>query len=302
MNKKIIVKVAAGFGNQMFMYANALSLSRRLNYDLFIDNTSGFFQKKNTTLERSFRLNIFKIKNDYAKKNDKYDNYLTHNIKKILKLINIYQKKKSFITDPKGNKKNTFYKEINTLLSEKIYLEGYFESEKYFFDSRPNLIQEFKIKDEFIKKNNKYIEQLSKSNSVSIHIRRNRFVEPQIFSDRGSEPKKDMKLQDVIDYINKSVTYFENKIDKPKFFIWSNNFSDLDKIFNKKKFIFIEGNDFINDFYLFNFAKHFIVGPSSFHWWGAWLNQNPDKICVRPPDNLNPSNNKDFWPDSWTII
>ena len=57
MDKKIIVKVAAGLGNQMFMYANALSLSKRLNYNLFIDNTSGFFQKKNTTLERSFRLN-----------------------------------------------------------------------------------------------------------------------------------------------------------------------------------------------------------------------------------------------------
>ena len=86
-------------------------------------------------------------------KNDKYDNYLTHNIKKILKLINIYQKKKSFITDPKGNKKNTFYKEINTSLSGKIYLEGYFESEKYFLDSKSNLIEEFKIKDEFIKRN-----------------------------------------------------------------------------------------------------------------------------------------------------
>ena len=61
-------------------------------------------------------------------------------------------------------------------------------------------------------------------------------------------------------------------------------------------------NDYINDFYLFSFAKHFIVSPSSFHWWGAWLNQNPNKICVRPSDNLNPSNNKDFWPESWSII
>ena len=302
MDKKIIVKVAAGLGNQMFMYANALSLSNRFNYKLFIDNTSGFFQNKNKTFGREYGLNIFNISANLAENTDKYDNYLSHNYKKMLKFLNKYQKKKSFLTDPKGIGKKTFYEKIDYLLTNKVYLEGYFESEKYFFDLKSKLIEEFKIKENFIDKNNKYINLLSESNSVSIHIRRNRFVEPQYFKNRGTEPKKDMRLQDIINYINKAVSHFENKIDKPKFFIWSNDFSDLDKIFDKNKFIFVENNNHIIDFYLFRFAKHFIVSPSSFHWWGAWLNQNPNKICIRPSDNLNPSNNKDFWPDSWAII
>ena len=29
---------------------------------------------------------------------------------------------------------------------------------------------------------------------------------------------------------------------------------------------------------------------------------NENKICVRPPNSLNPSNNTDFWPDSWKKI
>ena len=302
MDKKIIVKVAAGLGNQMFMYANALSLSNRFNYKLFIDNTSGFFQNKNKTLGREYGLNIFNISANLAENTDKYDNYLSHNYKKMVKFLNKYQKKKSFLTDPKGIGKKTFYEKIDYLLTNKVYLEGYFESEKYFFDLKSKLIEEFKIKENFIDKNNKYINLLTESNSVSIHIRRNRFVEPQYFKNRGTEPKKDMRLQDIINYINKAVSHFENKIDKPKFFIWSNDFSDLDKIFDKNKFIFVENNNHIIDFYLFGFAKHFIVSPSSFHWWGAWLNQNPNKICIRPSDNLNPSNNKDFWPDSWAII
>ena len=302
MDKKIIVKVAAGLGNQMFMYANALSLSNRFNYKLFIDNTSGFFQNKNKTFGREYGLNIFNISANLAENTDKYDNYLSHNYKKMVKFLNKYQKKKSFLTDPKGIGKKTFYEKIDYLLTNKVYLEGYFESEKYFFDLKSKLIEEFKIKENFIDKNNKYINLLTESNSVSIHIRRNRFVEPQYFKNRGTEPKKDMRLQDIINYINKAVSHFENKIDKPKFFIWSNDFSDLDKIFDKNKFIFVENNNHIIDFYLFGFAKHFIVSPSSFHWWGAWLNQNPNKICIRPSDNLNPSNNKDFWPDSWAII
>jgi len=302
MDKKLIVKVAAGLGNQMFMYANAFSLSKRFGYKLFLDNSSGFFQSKNRTYGREYGLNALNLSTNLAKNKDKYDNYLSHNYKKIIKFLNKYQKKKSFLTDPKGVKKKTFYEKIDSPLSDNVYLEGYFESEKYFFDLKSELIEEFKVKDNLIDKNNRYINLLSASNSVSIHIRRDRFVEPEYFEDRGTEPKKDMRLQDIINYINKAVSYFENKIDNPKFFIWSNNFSDLDKIFDKKKFIFVENNNYINDLHLFSFAKHFIVSPSSFHWWGAWLNQNPSKICVRPSDNLNPSNNKDFWPDSWTIV
>jgi len=100
------------------------------------------------------------------------------------------------------------------------------------------------------------------------------------------------------------VIFFKNKIPNAKFFIWSNDFAGLNEYFDENEFTFIKNNTnkSINDFNLFKYAKHFIVGPTSFHWWGAWLNQNRNKICVRPPDNLNTSNNKNFWPESWIKI
>ena len=52
---------------------------------------------------------------------------------------------------------------------------------------------------------------------------------------------------------------------------------------------------------IFSYSKHFIVSPSSFHWWGAWLNQNNDKICLRP-SKINPSNNPNFWPNNWISV
>ena len=52
-------------------------------------------------------------------------------------------------------------------------------------------------------------------------------------------------------------------------------------------------------------AKHFIVIPSSFNWWGAYLSKNTDKIIIRP-DEKNFSkfkiNNLDFWPEKWIKI
>ena len=52
---------------------------------------------------------------------------------------------------------------------------------------------------------------------------------------------------------------------------------------------------------LFRHSKHFIVGPSSFHWLGAWLNNNPNKICLRPK-NISNSSNLNYWPDEWKSI
>ena len=85
--------------------------------------------------------------------------------------------------------------------------------------------------------------------------------------------------------------------------IWSNDFKNLDSYFPKNKFTFVENsnNKELTDFYLLTKCQNFIVGPSTFSWWGAWLSKNKNKICVRPR-NINPSNNLDFWPKSWIQI
>jgi len=302
MEKKIIVRVAAGLGNQMFMYAHSYALANKIKYKLFIDDTSGFFQKKNRTNERSYKLNYFNISSPVAENKLKYDNYIKHIFRKILILIDKFKKEKSFMIEHKKKNKITFFKENKSKFTNKIYVEGYYECEKYFNQFREAMLDQYTIKNDLLDHENKFIDMLKNSNSVSIHVRRNRFVEPKNFTFRGIQETRSIHLSDVFVYIKKAVAFFEKKISNPKFFVWSNNFTDLDKIFDKKKFIFVENNSTAVDFHLFSLAKHFIVSPSSFHWWGAWLNKNVNKICVRPPDKLNPSNNLNFWPDNWKKI
>lgn len=50
MNNKIIVRIAEGLGNQIFMYANGYALSKKINYELLIDNESGYLKKKTSEL------------------------------------------------------------------------------------------------------------------------------------------------------------------------------------------------------------------------------------------------------------
>ena len=87
------------------------------------------------------------------------------------------------------------------------------------------------------------------------------------------------------------------------YFIWTNDHENLEKLTKKLNInsYHLINENVINDFDLFQYAKHFIVGPSTFHWWGAWLNKSPNKICIRP-SNMNPSNNENFWPKDWISI
>ena len=229
-----------------------------------------------------------------------FDNYFLDFKRKIKKKLDYFKSKKSFLIENKDSNKNTSFNKIDLKdFSDSIFVEGYFQSEKYFQKYRKNLIKEFNIKPNLINNENYLINDLKKNESVSICIRQNRFSEGRII-----DKKKSSKFTlDTIEYIKRSVLFLRNKIDNPKFYIWADNFSDLHEYFDQNEFIFVQNinNKFLNDFYLFKYSKHFIVGPTSFHWWGAWLNENTNKICLRP-SNINPSNNIDFWPKSWISI
>ena len=298
MKNKLIVRIAEGLGNQLFMYAHAYCLSKKINYDLFIDNTSGYFKKKNQF--RAFELDKFVITSEYSVPELRYDNYFLDFKRKIKKKLDLFKYKKSFLIENKDNYKNTSFQKIDlSKFSDLLFVEGYFQSDKYFIDCRDVLINEFKIKENYINLNNHLINELKKNESVSICIRQNRFSEG-----KNIDKKKSIKFtHDTIEYIKKSILFLKNKITNPKFYIWSDDFSNLDEYFAQNEFTFIKNinNKFLNDFYLFQYSKHFIIGPTSFHWWGAWLNENPNKICLRP-SNINPSNNSDYWPNNWTSI
>jgi len=297
MHKKIIVRIAEGLGNQLFMYANSLALSKKFNYELNIDNTSGYFKKKNQN--RSYILDKFNISANLSDKNLRFDNYYLDIKRKYLKKTDFLRKNKRFIIEKVDNNKKTFFSDHSSgFFSNNIFVEGHFESEKYF-DNYKNIIKkEFIIKDQFLDTNN-YSKMLSNTNSVSIALRRNRFSEGY----KKDNIKSEKFFLNTIDYINKSVELVKTKIPNPKFFIWSNDFTDMENYYDPSEFIFIknEKNKILNDFDLFKYSKHFIVGPTSFHWWGAWLNSNKDSLCIRPL-NLNVSNNKDLWPEAWLPV
>ena len=299
MNKKIIVKISEGLGNQLFMYANAFAISKRYNLQLNLDPYSGYY-KSNL---RSYMLDNFNISSKIATSSFIFSNPYKKLKKKFLVKLDFFKKKKTFLFEKKNNDKLTKYTPVNIEnTNDFFFIDGNFESEKYFKEYKKDLIEEFSLKLNL--NNNKYLDIINNQNVVSICIRQNRFSERKKNKfDKNSIIKSQRFVIDTVDYVYRSIEFMKTKIKDPIFLLWSNDFTGLDNFFPTNDFKYVNNpeNKILNDFFLLTQCKNFIVGPSTFNWWGAWLSSKENKICVRPK-NLNPSNNADFWPEDWIKI
>ena len=304
MEKKLIVRIAEGLGNQLFMYAHAYALSKLIDYKLYIDDESGFIKTKEF---RNYYLNNFKVSAEIVNDDLKFNDFNKNLKRKILKKTEFIRSKKKFILEKKYMNKTTKYEKIKpSALNDIVYVEGHYESEKYFLKFKSELIDEFRFKNNLDLSENYYFDIIkkNKNNIISICIRTNRFSErPGNQYNIYSKNKSDQFVKDTIDYIYRAIDFLKNKIQNPIYLIWSNDFSNLKEYFPNENFIFVDNKveKIITDFSLLNECRNFIVGPTSFHWWGAWLNNDTNKICIRP-SNINPSKNKDFWPSNWIEI
>tara|TARA_B100000787_G_scaffold35203_1_gene24473 strand:+ start:167 stop:1105 length:939 start_codon:yes stop_codon:yes gene_type:complete len=311
MHKNIILRLSNEVGNQMFMYAAAYSIAKKMNRSLFLDDQTAFLLKKNIS---SYGLNHFKINAPIVSDNFKFKNTKGYLKRKFLIKTDFMRIKKRFFIENKDKNKITNFN-LNLLtesFDDNFHLEGHFESEKYFNDIKNDIKTEFTFKDNDHFKNNFLYKDIKKFNSVAICLRQNRFLEGRGKNNNMNREKSENFTNEQINYINKTVDVVKTKINNPKFFLWSNDLNSIPK--NKFNFectsvdtskITKTVDNRILSLFLLKNCKHFITTSSSFNWWGAWLSTNSDKLVFRPSDkNFSDYkiNNKDFWPSDWILI
>ena len=314
--KKLICRISNGFGNQMFMYAASYSFSKQLNYKLFLDTFSGINQDIKKSLKKGFKhykpqyeLSIFNLTANILSKDLTFDSFFGYFKRKILIFLDKFTFKKRFIIESKDTTKKTYYDNsyLNNNFNSNIFVEGHFESEKYFLNYRSDLLNEFSF-NKNIKCIDNYLDSIINSNSISFAMRRDRFTESFDDDKNSVKLKKTFDFEKAqFDFIVNSINYFKKRVTNPKFFLFSDNFDELEKMFSHiDNLTFIKdylSNKVLEDFFLMSKCKHFAVAPTSFHWWAAWLNNGSDKVCLRPSNEiLNPSKNSDFWPKTWIAI
>ena len=316
MHKNLIVKISNGFGNQMFLYAAAYAFSKKLGYNLLIDDETGIIydfkkwrKRRRFNWKPNYELSIFNLQSEIASKKFKFLTTIAQIKRKYLKFFDTFLFKKKFLFEKLNKNKKTFFSDhySQQKYNNTIFLEGYFESEKYFKEYRNDLLNEFSLKTNPDLDNNIYKNMIDSSNVVSIAFRTRRFTETdRDHFNKDTQLKTSNFERSTAQYIYRAIEFFKSKIDNPKFLIWSDDFDYLDKYFDPNLFTYVKNdrdNKILLDFFLMRQCKYFIVGPTSFHWWAAWLCNHDNKIIVCPKNkDLNVSCNGDFWPVSWIKI
>ena len=303
MSSKLIVRLSNNLGNQMFMYASAYVFAKKLNRDFFYDDETAY-QSSNLY---KYNLDIFKISSTKAPNNLKFLNKSGYIKRKFLKYFDNFYSSKMFYVEPRDRNKNTSFNDkiLSGNFRDKLFVEGHFESEKYFNSHINEIKSEFSFKNYKSFENNQIFNSIKNSESVSICIRQNRFSERKRAITSKDDENSLIFTKDQVKYIEKSINLIKSKVTNPKFFLWSNDLKGLNNYFPDNQFTSVSTNKVDYDLFLMSQSKHSIVIPSSFNWWGAWLGKSSKSIVIRPSNdhfsNFN-VNNKDFWPKDWLVV
>lgn len=262
MNKKLIVYLSGGMGNQLFQYFFGVSYSKILNRKLYIENKTSFLT--DFAFKRNFEIPLISLENTKS-----YTlSFLFYRIirklfkKKILKIFN-----NLFITE-NVLKKNKDVLEKNSNIN-RIFIIGDFQNEKYFEKYKIDIKNSLNF--EKIK-NNKIIEVLKKldlKNTVAIGMR---------FYEELSIHKQHL-VGDVtpLSFYNEAIGLFEKKLENPKYIIFSFKDHEMLKKLNisKDKVVFINDQTIqcknIEKLLMMSNFKNFIISNSSFYWWAAYF-------------------------------
>lgn len=180
------------------------------------------------------------------------------------------------------------FKEIEYV--NNIFLCGYYQSEKFFNDPFVrDLFSMDQATESYIRTHYRF---LWDNDYISINVRRGDYLKRPL-----RQPICEMP------YFKKAIKFFGKH---KSYLIISDDIEWCKKKFTKGNFHFIENEPPIIDLYLQTLCKHNIISNSTFSWWGAWLNPNPNKIVVAPKRwfgvHLKKYDTQDLVPESWVKI
>lgn len=281
----IITRLVGGLGNQMFEYASGYAIARENNTKLYYDK-SWFVEKNSTVWTMGYALECFNIT---AKPIDPTE----YRVKNQLSVLDKVKKYSVVEFKEEGLKFTTKPFE----LGDRLVLDGYWQSEKYFIKYRDEILKEFSFKDKPSEKNKKAHNQIVSTTSVSLHVRRGDYASHKQTNETHGLTS--------LEYYEKAIDYIVSKVGEVEIFVFSDEPDWCKKnIKTPYPMTFISGNIGHEDMQLMSSCKHHIVANSSFSWWGAWLNPSEEKIVVAPKKWFNDKklDSSDLIPESWVKL
>ena len=313
----VIVQLAGGLGNQMFQYALYLQL-KALGREVKIDDVSGFAQDP----QRIPALAPFGISYDRPSREEM--------VKMLDSSMMPWQRLRRKLF---GRHKKSYFEGSKLFIPEvltwdDIYLEGYWQTEKYFqpVEGQVRDVYDTDRLMAYLKRSGcwgaggerrtrkmaqDYLDEINNTCSVSLHVRRGDYLTPE-----------NQKLYGGIctdAYYIEGIRQMRERFPGCRFFLFTNDRAwavqqsaeavcqeaEAEKpsgyaecLFSAADITWIDlqgGDNDYAEFVLMSRCKHHILANSSFSWWASYLNKNPGKTVLAPQRWLNGTDDSDFY-------
>lgn len=296
----IIVRLKGGLGNQMFQYAIGRILSIKnhtdllFNIEIYKDKSERIF-KKNFAVDRNHDLEVFNIQGRVATKKEIPFIYRMYFKGKFMVLLDAIRRRVL-----RHNAQEIYFKKFNPemlLLGSNVYIDGFFQSYKYFTGYEDIIRKDFVLKKE-IPEYIKYLQkEISEKEALCVFVRRKDFV--------GN------KYHEVVDkeYYSRGLSILSKNNKIEKIYIFSDDLNwckenlkfDIDTMFVGDEYA---GEKWEYHMFLMSNCKYFIIPNSTFAWWPAWLCDRYDKKVIAPSKWVRDGsvNINDVIPNDWIKI
>ena len=319
----VIIQLAGGLGNQMFQYALYLQL-KALGREVKIDDVSGFAQDP----QRIPALAPFGISYDRPSREEM--------VKMLDAAMMPWQRLRRKLF---GRHKKSYFEGSKLYIPEvlnwdDIYLEGYWQTEKYFqpVEGQVRDVYDTDRLMAYLKRTGcwgvggerrtrkmaqDYLDEINNTCSVSLNVRRGDYLTPE-----------NQKLYGGIctdAYYIEGIRQMRERFPGCRFFLFTNDRAwavqqsaeavcqeaEAEKpggngktsgyaecLFSAADITWIDlpgGDNDYAEFVLMSRCKHHILANSSFSWWASYLNKNPGKTVLAPQRWLNGTNDSDFY-------
>ncbi len=276
-----LLKMTGGLGNQMFIYALYISMKQQgINVRIDLSDMVHYHAHYGYEMHK-----VFGLPNIEFRMNQK--------LKKIVEFLffkTILERKQH------GSLKPYFGKQVWPL----VYYKGFYQNERYFSGCADMVKRAFTF--DMKQANERSLQAIKQidndPHAVSIHIRRGDYLQPKHFKFSGCVC--------TTNYYQRAIDYMLQCDANAHFYVFSDGLEWVKQnIKLPENAVFVDwncGTDSWQDMMLMTHCKHNVICNSTFSWWGAWLNNNPNKkvIC---PDKWSVNDKADkFVPDSWIML
>ncbi len=298
----ILIRPTGGMGNQMFQYALGTFLAKKNKTDLKVDLTllNDRSQPHEIVTHRNFDLDAFRIPFQFASEkeiahfNGKSYSHLAGKV--MNKIFWELSAKKRLVVEQERN----FQPQICALPDDRC-LVGAWQSEKYFKPVESEIRKLYAMPGPLQGKALELGNKILSGNSLCVNARRGDFVTSSVYNKMlGAMP---------ISYFQKAFEKMSGLEKIDSIFVFSDDpdwakenlhFPVMTEYVGKEYF----GPKYITYLHLMTLCRHFIIPNSTFAWWAAWLNTNPQKRVVAPLQwYLDPAmDSSDIIPETWLRV